>query len=159
MDEIQFIAAWTQSWWHLQSWFQAWWILHPAFIPHAVIRWGILAHGHVLSYRCRLVSGFPLQLQTRPSMCFWLRGRASGLVWGEDEKWGGWGMNASERGGVEAREGETSKTSGNLIPPPRSDKAGSGVQRQRKRDPPCDRERYACLPCLAPFSFSVIQLY
>ena len=34
-----------------------------------------------------------------------------------------------------------------------------GVQRQRRGDPPCDRERHACLRCLAPFSFSLIQLY
>lgn len=63
------------------------------------------------------------------------------------------GRVGNERGGVEAWAVETSKTGGNRIPP-RSDKAGSGVQRQRKRDPPCDRERHACLPCLAPFSLS-----
>lgn len=40
---------------------------------------------------------------------------------------------------------------------PRSDKGSCGVQRQRKRDPPRDHERHACLPCLAPFSFSLLQ--
>lgn len=50
-----------------------------------------------------------------------------------------------KRGGVEAWEEETSKTMGE-IGSPRSDKAGRGVQRQRKRDPPRDRERHACLP-------------
>lgn len=49
------------------------------------------------------------------------------------------------------------KDTGNRIPS--LDKASHRVQRQRKRDPPCDRERHACLPLSGSIQLSPIQLY
>ena len=90
----------------------------------------------------------------RPSVCVcvcvWDCGRPRRLVWrGEVGRWRGEAWKRGRR--RHQRRGE--------IGSPRSDKAGCGARRQRKRDPPRDRERHACLPCLAPFSFSLIQLY
>lgn len=87
------------------------------------------------------VIGFPV---SRRPMCLLV------FVWvgGREVRWKGrrWGSV----GGGDIKE------TGNRIP---SFHQACGAQRQRKWNPPCDHERLGCLSHLAPFSFSLIQLY
>lgn len=132
------------------------------FVLLSVLSWIFSTCSHLMRYsgswpcihlQMQPCVGFPVsrrQDQVFACVCGCVGGRVGWYGGRRGNK--GWREEAWKRGRRRhQRRGE--------IGSPRSDKAGRGVQRQRKRDPPRDRERHACPCCLAPFSFSLIQLY